>query len=164
MRIRTQFAVACSADTAWDAVHSPAVAAGLYAPLLVMSPERRFPDRFTTGDRVRVRLRLWGVVPLGSQRIVIEDSASEDGTAGGRTMHDVGRPLTGPLALLAGWHHRITILPVTARGAIWRDELTISGAFAPLCWPVFAVMWRWRRARLERRARSWEARPARLTP
>ena len=164
MRVRTQGTVAGSTGGAGAAVLSAAVAAGLYAPLLVMSPERRFPDRFTTGDRIRVRLRLWGVVPLGSQRIEIEDSASEDGTAGGRTMHDVGRPLTGPLALLAGWHHRITILPVTARGAIWRDELTISGAFAPLCWPVFAVMWRWRRARLKRRARSWEALPARLTP
>ena len=156
--MRTQFAVQCSADTAWSAVHSPDVAARLYAPLIVMRPEHDFPERFGPGARASVRLRLWGRLPIGSQLISIEDSEAEDGTAEGRTMHDVGGPLSGPLALLSGWHHRITILPVTARGAVWRDELTISGAWAPLCWPALAVMWQWRRRRLERLARSWEVR------
>lgn len=158
MRVRTQFAVPCSANTAWSAVHEPAVAARLYAPLIVMRPDRDFPERFDSGDRVRVHLRLWGRLPIGAQLISIKDSEAEDGTSGGRTMHDVGRPLSGPLALLSGWHHRITILPVTARGAVWRDELSISGVLAPLYWPVLAVMWQWRRIRLERLARSWEAR------
>jgi hypothetical protein len=174
MKIRVVFGIDCSADAAWAAVHLPRVAASLYAPLLEMSSEG-MPDRLASGDKVRVSLRLFGLVPLGSQSIVIEDryaSTASEGfgpndahrawTSSGdaRTMVDAGRPLSGPLALLAGWNHEIAISSApgsgaTAPGAVWHDELTIHGVVAPFFWPVLAMMWNWRKHKLKRLARTW---------
>lgn len=156
VRIRIVFTADCAADAAWMAVHDPAVASELYAPLMQMRPERALPQRFGSGDEVRVTLRLLGVIPMGAQLIRIEDENPSHRLPDARTMRDAGRPLTGPLAMLAGWNHEITVWP-SQTGAVWHDELTIRGWFAPLFFPVLAVMWRWRKSKLRRLARTWEA-------
>lgn len=154
--IQTIFPIACSADTAWHAAHSPAAAAVLYRPLLQMSPvEGTMPMRFETGSQVDVTLRLLGIIPVGSQRIVIEDFDPARFPPGSRSMRDGGRPLCGPLALLSGWNHEITVWPMGPSAAVWHDELTISGGFAPLLGLGLRLMWHWRRAKLRRLARTW---------
>ncbi|UOQ59386.1 hypothetical protein MUN76_09995 [Leucobacter rhizosphaerae] len=170
MLIRTECALDCSPDAAWDALHRPEVAAQLYAPALQMRPSEAFPARFTTGDRRTVELRLFGHWRLGTQLIEIEDrvpadpDASEgadpiadDLDASARAMRDRGRPLSGPLAALARWQHRITILPAPGSRAVWRDELSVGGAAAALFGPVLWAMWRIRRWKIRRLARSWDA-------
>ena len=157
MRIRTEFEADCPPDVAWRALHDPSVAAELYAPILIMRPERAFPDALATGTELRARLRGFGVLPVGAQLIRITDVPAPSGADWPRTMRDHGEPLSGPLALLATWRHEITISRSRAseHRAVWTDELHISGAFAPLFTPVLAVMWRWRGRKLRRLARSW---------
>ncbi len=154
IRIRIVFSAACTVDAAWDALHDPTVASELYAPLLQMRPERPLPARFASGEEVRVAIRLFGALPSGAQLIRIEDESPSRGCAGARTMRDTGRPLAGPLALLAGWNHEITVRP-SREGTAWHDELTILGWFAPLFFPVLAAMWRWRRFKLLQLAQTW---------
>lgn len=173
MLIRTECTLDCSPDAAWDALHRPEVAAQLYAPALQMRPSEAFPIRFATGDRRTVELRLLGRWRLGTQLIEIEDWVPTDpGTSEGaettddaepgasaRAMRDRGRPLSGPLAALTLWQHQITILPAPGSRAVWRDELSVGGAAAALFGPVLWLMWRVRRWKIRRLARSWDAVP-----
>ncbi|MFP1603537.1 hypothetical protein ACLD0U_12715 [Microbacterium sp. 2216-1] len=155
MRIRVDTDLDCSADAAWAAAHRPAVAARLYAPLLRMVPlDGAPPERFTSGDRVRVSLRLLGAIPVGSQLIAVDDLVPA--APGRRTMRDSGCPLSGPLALLRTWNHEMTVIDAPDGRARWGDELRIGGAFAVPMAPVLWVMWRWRVARLRRLARGWD--------
>lgn len=162
MQICVEFPIACSADSAWNAAHTTAVAAKLYRPMLHMTADGgsfpdggSLPERFTSGDEVRVSLRFFGIVPLGSQLISIEDVDRPQFPAHARTMRDAGRPLTGPLALLTGWNHEMTVWP-TARGtAVWHDELRIRGFFAPVFALALWPMWQWRKAKLRRLANAW---------
>lgn len=164
MRIRFTVELACPSDAAWEALHSPAAVAELYGPVFRLTGLDPLPERFADGSRVRVRLALLGLVPLGSQLIAIDDvlpdgpdgSDRPDGPTA-RTMRDAGRPLTGPMALISRWRHEMTVLPVPGDPdrSIWRDELRIGGAAAPLLWPALALVWRWRRARIRRLSRSW---------
>mgnify|MGYP003397270806 FL=1 len=157
MLIRTETELMCTADAAWEAVHSPAVASELYAPVLRMRAEGGFPVRFSTGDRRTVRLLAFDRVTLGTQLIHIEDHLPGQSAPGARVMRDRGRPLTGPLARLARCQHQMTILPspTHADRAIWRDELSIAGASALWFGPVLTVMWRVRQWKIRRLARAW---------
>jgi len=159
MLIRTEFELACSADVAWHAVHSPRQAAALYSPLVRMVAPEGMPDHFRSGDRVTVRMTLFGLLPLGRQIIDVEDDCPAGPAGEPRTMRDRGGPISGPLALLSGWRHEMTLRrsPRRANHTLWRDELTISGGAAILFWPVLALMWRWRQRKLTRMAKTWNS-------
>lgn len=157
MLIRTETELMCTPDAAWEAMHSPAVAAELYAPVFRMQAEGGFPERFSPGDRRIVRLLAFDRVTLGTQLIHIEDHIPAGAESGARAMQDRGRPLTGPLARLTRWQHQMTVLPSSAHSgrAIWRDELSIAGA-AALCFGlVLGAMWRVRQWKIRRLARAW---------
>lgn len=156
VHISIDFKLDCSTDAAWDALHSPKVAAQLYSPLIRMVAVDDFPNRFESGDTVSVSMRLFGLIPVGSQTIKIEDKISSLATGSARTMVDAGKPTSGPLALLKGWHHEITISPSSSLDSRWHDELTITGALSPLFWPVLATMWLWRKHKLKRLSAQWE--------
>ena len=157
MLIRTETELVCTPDAAWEAVHSPAVAAELYAPVLRMRAEGGFPARFSTGDQRTVRLLAFDRVTLGTQLIHIEDHLTGHSEPGVRAMRDRGRPLSGPLARLTRWQHQMTILPshIHPDRTIWRDELSIAGVAALWFGPVLSVMWRVRRWKIRRLARAW---------
>lgn len=160
IRIRLMFLIECSADSAWQAVHTPSVASALYRPLLTMNGRNgQLPDHFEPGDSVDVTIRALGVIPMGAQRIAIDDIEKPAFPPGSRTMRDAGRPLSGPLALLSRWNHEITVLPIGAGTdtgtAAWHDELTIGGLMAPLFALVLAPMWHWRKWKIRRLSRRW---------
>lgn len=157
VRIQTVVHMDCSAEIAWRAVHDPAVAAAVYRPLLQMRVKSGmpFPQTFVSGSDIEVALYLGGRVCVGSQRIAIEDSGRPECDAAPRTMRDTGEPLSGPLALLSYWNHEITISQDHAHSTIWRDELTIGGALAPIYFVVLQAVWHWRGTRLKRLARHW---------
>lgn len=187
MRIDLRFTIDCDPDAAWRAVHSPAVAAQLYGSLMQLEPLTPLPERFgaTPGDdaagettaesaaesaaetaeetaaeaEVEVQLRLAGLLPIGRQVICVRDETWGTGASLVRTMHDEGRPLSGPLALLTGWHHRMTITPVPGEPnrAIWRDRLAFGGPVALVAWPVMWITWAWRAQRIRKLAPSWRS-------
>lgn len=157
MHIELEFDIDSSADAAWRAVHDPTVVAALYGTVMQLRPLTPMPVRFEDGSEVDVALRAAGILPAGRQRIRITDEVTGTGPSQVRTMHDRGQPLSGPLALLRGWHHRMTITdsPAHPGHAIWRDRLDVSGAFAPFVWPLLRITWAWRARRIRALAPSW---------
>lgn len=124
-----------------------------------MRPEGQFPEQLHSGDAVIVQLRLWGIVPLGRQRISVQDAIEPNGAATVRTMHDRGGAVSGPLLLARNWHHQMSIAPhaTDPDHAMWTDTLQFSGAFSWLIWPVLRGSWGLRGLRIRALARQWAA-------
>ncbi|MGI8394568.1 hypothetical protein [Leucobacter sp. W1038] len=159
MRIDLRFEIACPPDAAWTAVHTTAVAAELYGSIMQLEPLTHMPEHFSPGDEVEVELRFAGLVPVGRQVIRVTDETHGTGESLVRTMHDTGHPVSGPLALVNGWHHRMTITqaPGNPGRAIWRDRLEFGGFLAPLVWPVLWATWAWRARRIRKLAPGWRS-------
>ncbi|MBU3994342.1 MAG: hypothetical protein KKF42_00975, partial [Actinobacteria bacterium] len=144
---------------AWGGVHTTAVAAELYGSVMQLTPLTAMPEHFSPGDEVEVELRFAGLVPVGRQVIRVTDETHGAGESLVRTMHDTGHPVSGPLALVNGWHHRMTITqaPGAPGRAIWRDRLEFGGLLAPLAWPVLWATWAWRARRIKKLAPGWRS-------
>jgi hypothetical protein len=176
MRVRLNLLLDCSADAAWEAVHSPAVFRAVSGPFTTADSLEAggFPHRWA-GGKHRVRLRMLGVLPMGSQLISLRDETMPDGT---RIVHDEGGPLTGAMRVVTTWHHRMAIraasagLGAAASGAAasdgsgsdaappertqFRDTLEVgAGVLTPLAWLGFWVFWQLRARQLRRLAPGW---------
>lgn len=162
MRILLKFIVDCDADAAWRALHSPRAVAELYGPLVELHPLTAPPTSWGPGDELAVRLSLGGVIPLGRQRIDIDDTTREQDGRRVRILRDSGTPLTGPLAALEVWDHRIAVSPAPGDPArtLWRERLEIGGRAAPALWPVLWATWQWRARRIRALASTWAHDPA----
>ncbi len=157
MQVLMVFEVACTPDVAWRALHSPAVVADLYGPLLQLKADAELPEQWRSGEEAAVGMSVLGVVPMGRQTIRITDREVDlDGTTV-RVMRDSGRPLSGPLSLLSLWDHQMAVGPVAGspERALWRDRLTIGGALAPALYPGLWATWQWRRSRIIAMAPTW---------
>ena len=157
MRVYIRAEVPCSADAAWEALHSPGAATELYGSFMRMDAPGGFPRRFQSGDEVLVRLLFAGRFTVGRQLIRITDHETQGTLNQERMMRDSGGPVTGPLRVLRGWQHEVTITadPRDEGHAIWRDQLKFTGPFALAFWPVLAVMWWWRKLRIVQLAKRW---------
>jgi hypothetical protein len=164
MRILQKLVLDCDPDAAWRAVHSPAVFAELYGPLLTVRPLSAgpFPVQWEHGQELAVRMSV-GPVPLGTQLIHLVDRTVADARGSeARIVRDAGIPLTGPLASLAVWDHQMAVAPLPGDPArtLWRERLALGGGAAPILWPVFWAVWQTRAARLRRLARHLAFEPA----
>ena len=159
MRVRLDLLLDCPADAAWEAVHSPAVFRAVSGPFTTADSLEPggFPERWSGGDH-RVRLRLLGMLPMGSQLIRLRDETLPDGT---RVVHDEGGPLTGAMRVVSTWHHRMAISaePSAADARTrFRDTLEVgAGILTPVAWLGFWFFWRLRARQLRRLAPSWAA-------
>ncbi|MFN8172110.1 MAG: hypothetical protein U0R65_09610 [Candidatus Nanopelagicales bacterium] len=157
--IELAFEIDCEVDAAWEAIHSPAAAERLYGPLLGLRPMTELPARWESGSQATVRTMVLGLVPAGTQVIRTTDDTRRIGGVDVRIMRDSGRPLTGPLAVLSSWDHRMAVSPVAGNPArtLWRDRLVIGGPAAALLWPGLWLTWQWRRLRITQLAPTWSA-------
>jgi hypothetical protein len=157
--ITLAFEIDCTPDAAWEAIHSPEAAERLYGPLLSLRPVTDLPHRWEPGSQATVRTMVMGLIPAGSQVIHTSDETRHLDGADVRIMRDSGRPLTGPLAALSYWDHRMAVSAVPGRPGrtLWRDRLLIGGAAAPLLWPGLWLTWQWRRVRISQLAPTWGA-------
>ncbi|WP_313556505.1 hypothetical protein [Miniimonas arenae] len=175
VRIRLRFPIACPTEVAWRALHSPRVAGSLYAPVVVLAPadpDAALPPAWRPGDSLEVTARILGVVPFGRSVIRVRRAhVTHDGVTH-PVFVDAGSPVSGPLALLASWDHRMWVEPGDsgravggaastgqAEGAIWNDRLTVGGWAAWLLGPGLWVAWQVRGWRLRRLARTWPDQP-----
>ncbi|WOF22431.1 hypothetical protein N8K70_13685 [Microbacterium betulae] len=156
MRILQKLVLDCDPDAAWRALHSPAVFAELYGPLLSVRAlgAEAIPAVWEPGRDAAVRIDA-GPVPLGTQLIATADRTKDDGRV--RILRDTGTPLTGPLATLDVWDHQMAVsaAPGDPSRTLWRERLTIGGPTALALWPVLWAIWQLRAARLRRLARHW---------
>jgi len=130
----------CSPAVAIDHVNSPGLLMHIAKPLVtfVAIEPPQFPVRWTEGT-YRVSMRLFGIIPLGKQAIVISHPPGDI-----FTLRDNGHS-----ALIRTWDHVITVTP-SGSGTLYRDEVTIeAGLLTPFIW-LFALFFyhhrqrRWR--------------------
>ncbi|GEM_PF-4579981 len=57
------------ADTVWQSLISPQILAQTSFPILTLKPTSPAPEKWSQGDSILVKLRLFGVVPWGNHRI-----------------------------------------------------------------------------------------------
>lgn len=154
MRIQLKTVLDCEPDVAWRALRSPAALQELYAPFLTMRTDERLPTMWQP-TATTVGLSLAGLVPAGKQRIDLD--FIEDRKDGVRILVDEGAPLSGPLALLESWRHRMAVAPAhdDHGKTLYRDRLDIGGAAAPALWFPLWTVWQWRASRLKELAPTW---------
>lgn len=161
MHIEMRFIIDCEADVAWQALHDPQVVSSLYEPAMQVRSRDPLPARWNQGGKTsnEVQLLFYGRVPVGRQLIDIEDEVRGEGVSLVRTMHDRGRALSGPLSLLTGWHHRMSVWPTAGdpTRTVWLDRVTFSGPLAPFAWPVMRIIWGLRARRIRALAPTWQS-------
>lgn len=157
MRVRLDLLLDCPADAAWQAVHSPAVFREVSGPFTTAESlePAGFPQHWSNTEH-RVRLRLLGLLPMGTQLIQLRDETLTDGT---RIVHDEGGPLTGAMRIVTRWHHQMAISPDSSAPDArtrFRDTLELgAGVLTPLAWLGFWVFWQLRARKLRRLAPGW---------
>lgn len=141
-------------DTVWDALSRPAQMRAAVRPFMrVRSLERSgFPPRWLPNTPHLVALSLFGIIPLGTQ--VIEVNYVE--RAGGvRMMIDSGAPMTGPLARLTRWDHRMAVSPIGPRQTLYRDRLRVRAGWLTFAyWLGMWFMWQLRGRAIRRAMRT----------
>ena len=147
MRATVRTVLDAPAERVWHEVRTTRLLRHVAGPILVFRPvdPPAFPERWPEGRHL-VKLRAFGLLPLGSQWIVTSVSRPEDQTAGTYRIRDAG---SGTLVRV--WDHRITI---SARGdgrADYRDDVDVeAGILTPFVWGFVHAFyryrqWRWRR-------------------
>ncbi|WP_292720006.1 hypothetical protein [Microbacterium sp. 13-71-7] len=152
--VQLKFRIPASADAAWAALHSPAVLTALYAPVLVVEPLTHQEEDSLLHSAVR--LRLFGLVTVGTQLIGAYDEVREHKGETVRILRDSGIPLTGPLSSLDVWDHRMAVSALPDGRSLWRDRLVFGGPGSLLLLPVLWAAWQWRGWRIRRLSRTWD--------
>ena len=153
MRVRLDLLLDCPPDAAWAAVHSPGVFQAVSGPITTVESLEPggFPERWPGGDH-RVRLRMLGRLPMGTQLIRLSDEVRP----GERVVHDTGGPRTGAMRVVRRWHHRMAISDDGSGRTRFRDTLTIgAGVLTPFAWLGFWVFWQLRARKLRMLAPGW---------
>ena len=117
-------------DRAWQAVCDPNVLQTIAWPVFGIVPfdPPAFPERWEARD-YRVRVRLFGVIPLGWQIIGPRFPKTDPSE---HTLVDIGRS-----TLFRHWVHRLTLTLVDG-GTRLTDELRYDAG--PLTWPAGLVL------------------------
>lgn len=156
MKISTRATLSCSIDSAWDALHNPAIFRAVSAPFTVFAddPNAPLPKRFAPDTDYSVSVKAGGIVPLGDQTIHLVDEVSAWTT---RRVSDTGGGTSGALGLLRDWNHRMSVIARPDGRTDFHDTLTLrAGLLTPVLWLGLRVMWSWRAFRLRRVTRAMD--------
>lgn len=149
MRVVLDLVLDCDVERAWTLLHSPAAMRFAMAPVLAPTPvEGSWPDRWPAATPVPLMTRMLGV-PSGRMTVELHDEVRGDV----RIVHDRGGPVSGPLAALESWRHRMAVSALPDGRTRFRDRLDVGGVAAPAVWPTLWALWRWRGRRLQLLAR-----------
>lgn len=129
-------------ETVWREVQTARLLIHIAWPLVRFIPVGNEPlETFRPGGRYQVKLRLFGIVPFGTQWIVTSVQEPEAGEWPKGLRDD------GHSALISKWDHWITIAPGRSGGTDYSDEVEISaGVLTPFIW-AFAQLFYWHRQR-----------------
>jgi len=128
--------------TVWAEVQTPGLLQHIAWPLVHFIPiDNAAFERFQSGRRYQVKLRLFGMIPFGTQWIVTSLHEA-DASEWPKRLRDNGHS-----ALIAKWDHWITVAPDPNGGTRYSDEVEVSaGALTPFIW-AFAQIFYWHRQR-----------------
>lgn len=164
MRVQLKLVLDCPPDAAWEAIRSPDVFREVYHPLANVEPidPPTFPERWPDGPTLLRVTSISGLVPLGEQVMDLA-RAERDGV---RILEDRGHAVTGPLAALTLWRHRMAVSAIEAASpgpggrtaTLYRDRLDVRGPTSVPLWPVLWELWQYRGGRLKKLAPTFARR------
>lgn len=143
MKLAIDTVLDAPAAEVWTALQTTALLQHVSAPLITFAPKDppAFPEIWPEGPHL-VGIRLFGVLPIGDQWIVIEQEEADPG-AGRWRLRDNGRS-----ALIRRWDHRITLTDRGDGTSRYRDALDLdAGLLTPLVWLFAQVFYRHRQRR-----------------
>ena len=154
MKVSRSTHIALKPETVWAEVQTAGLLQHIAWPLVRFIPvdDAAF-ESFQPGGRYEVKLRLFGIIPFGTQWIVTSLHEA-DGTNWRKRLRDNGHS-----ALISRWDHWITVMPDPDGGTRYSDAVEVSsGALTPFIW-AFAQIFYWHRQRRWRGlAKSFAAR------
>jgi hypothetical protein len=156
MRVLLKLVLDCPPDVAWRAIRSPLVLGQVSFPFTTFESLEPggFPEVWLAGEHP-VRVKAFGLVPIGDQIIGISFVATKPGV---RMMRDTGRGLSGALASVTKWRHSLAVAETADGRTLYRDQLEFeAGAITILLWPVYWAFWQWRGIGMKRLAPGWGA-------
>ncbi len=141
-------------ETVWAEVQTAELLTQIAWPLVRFLAVGDAPLKaFKHDGRYQVRLRLFGIIPFGTQWIVISVYTPESGEWPKRLRDN------GYSALISKWDHWIIITPDGKGGSHYSDEVEISaGLLTPFVWAFAQVFYRHRQRRLRSIASTLQAR------
>ena len=155
MKIFLRTTLKCTPDAAWKAIADPKVFASVSSPLLRFSSQEPggFPEAWKGDGPHAVKVKLFGLIPLGTQTIDVSFTQRPGGV---RMMVDSGQPQVGMLGIIKSWDHRMAISLAPHGNTLYRDRLTFSaGVWTPFVFLSLWMFWQWRSMRLKRLAKKW---------
>ena len=95
MKVSVRTTLPCSIDTAWEALHTPAVFRRVSAPFTTFrtGPQEDLPEGFSPDTSYPVTVMAMGLIPIGRQTIYLTDHVEDWAT---RSVVDSGRGESGP--------------------------------------------------------------------
>lgn len=156
MRVQLKLVLDCPPDAAWAALQSPEVFREVFHPLANVEPidPPVFPERWPDGPTLLRITSISGLVPLGEQLIDLSRSERD----GVRILEDRGHAVTGGLAPLTLWRHRMAVAAADDGRTLYRDRLDFRGPVAVPFWPVLWELWQFRGGRMKKLAPTFEKR------
>ena len=142
MKVSRSTIIALPPETIWAEVQTASLLMHIAWPLVRFMPASNQPfEKFKPGGRYPVKLRLFGIIPFGTQWIVTSVHEPDTGNWPKRLRDN------GHSALISKWDHWITITPAEDGGTYYRDEVDIAaGIITPFIWG-FAQLFYWHRQR-----------------
>ena len=142
MKVSRSTRIALKPETVWAEVQTARLLQHIAWPLVHFIPvdDAAF-ESFQPGGRYQVELRLFGMIPFGTQWIV-SSLHEPKGTHWPKRLRDDGYS-----ALISKWDHWITVAPDKDGGTRYSDKVEVSaGALTPFIW-AFAQIFYWHRQR-----------------
>ena len=142
MKVSRSTHIALKPETVWAEVQTARLLQHIAWPLVHFIPvdDAAF-ESFQPGGRYQVKLRLFGMIPLGTQWIV-SSLHEADGTQWPKRLRDDGYS-----AVISKWDHWIAVAPDKDGGTRYSDEVEVwAGALTPFIW-AFAQIFYWHRQR-----------------
>jgi hypothetical protein len=142
------------AEAVWAEVQSAPLLMHVAWPMMRFVPVGQEPiEKFKPGGRYLVKLRLFGVLPFGTQWIVTSAHEPENDEWPKRLRDN------GYSAMIRKWDHWITIFPNPDGSTSYQDEVDIAaGIMTPFVWAFAQLFYRHRQRRWRALARSLQAR------
>ena len=152
MKLTVSTTLACPPEWAWRKVREPATLLHVASPLLRFEPVEptQLPDIWEAGA-YRVKMKMLGVIPMGTQYVIITDMEADDSPGNRRySIRDNGY---GDLA--NRWDHVIDLRENPDGTTFYTDKVDIEAGILTLgVWLFASVFYRWRQMRWRKLARQ----------
>ncbi len=141
MIFKTKITIPWHIDRVFDALNAPSMMQQVAFPLVIFKAVRPtvFPERWDNGATYRMKMYLFGVLPLGWQELSIRATRTTDQA----TLTDVGPGFAVKL-----WDHNVVLTKQGDSKTQYDETLTLTAGFmAPIIWIGMTALFAWRKYR-----------------